>query len=109
MWQCTHNWVDHDVINMFKFVVSDLEDFTSNTSFLINDIVLSETEIMSRHKEREMRQIDMIMMISFEAKQRTKAEFETLLKKTNFRYEIRKMHDIETLSLLEINLKRWFS
>lgn len=106
MRQCTHNWADHDVVNMFKSVVPGLEGSAPDTPFLINDIVLPEAGTVPRHKEREMRQADMVMMVSFGAKQRTKAEFEALLKEADPRYEIRKVHDTGALGLLEINLKR---
>ncbi len=42
MRQCTHNWADHDVVNMFKSVVPGLEGSAPDTPFLINDIVLPE-------------------------------------------------------------------
>ncbi|KAF9768565.1 6-phosphogluconolactonase-like protein, partial [Fusarium sp. DS 682] len=81
--QCTHNWADDDVITMFKSVVPGLEGSSPNTPLLINDIVMPEARTVPRLKERAMREADMVMMVSFGAKQRTKAEFDSLLKKAD--------------------------
>lgn len=104
--QCTHNWADHDVVTMFKSMIPGLEGSAPDTPLLINDIVLPEARTVPRHKEREMRQADMVMMVSFGAKQRTKAEFEALLKEADPRYEIHKVHDTGALGLIEVYLKR---
>ncbi|RYP57290.1 hypothetical protein DL769_009576 [Monosporascus sp. CRB-8-3] len=89
--QCTHNWADHDVVTMFKSVVPGLEGSPPGTPLLINDIVLPEPGTVPCYWEREMRQADMVMLVSFGAKQRTKAEFEALLKEADPRYEIHKL------------------
>lgn len=103
--QCTHNWADHDVVTMFKAVVPGLEGSPPETPLLINDIVLPEAGTVPRYWEREMRQADMVMMVSFGAKQRTKAEFEALLKQADPRYELHKVHDQGALGLLEVYLR----
>ncbi|KAF5010438.1 hypothetical protein FDECE_3407 [Fusarium decemcellulare] len=104
--QCTHNWADKDVVTMFKSMVPGLEASPPETPLLINEIVLPETGTMSRIREREMRQADMVMLISCGAKQRTKAEFESLLKEADARYEICKVHDSGALGVLEVYLRR---
>lgn len=104
--QCTHNWADGDVVTMFKAVVPGLEGSAPETPLLINDIVLPEPGMVSRQKEREMRQADMVMLVSFGAKQRTRGEFKTLLQKADPRYEIRRVHDTGALGLLEVYLRR---
>ncbi|KAI1635392.1 S-adenosyl-L-methionine-dependent methyltransferase [Biscogniauxia mediterranea] len=104
--QCAHNWADKDVVAMFKAVVPGLEGSSPETPLLINDIVLPEPGTVSRLSEREMRQADMVMMVSFGSKQRTRAEFDALLKEADPRYEIRKAHDRGALGLLEVYLKR---
>ncbi|KAI1407921.1 S-adenosyl-L-methionine-dependent methyltransferase [Hypoxylon sp. FL1857] len=104
--QCTHNWADHDVITMLKAVVPGLEGSAPGTPLLINDIILPEDGTRPRHSEREMRQVDMIMLVGYGSKQRTKAEFEALLKAADPRYEIRNVHDSGALGLLEIYLQR---
>lgn len=102
--QCTHNWADEDVIRIFKAIVPGLEFSSPTTPLLINDIVLPVAGITSRLKEREMRETDMAMLVSFGARQRTKADFEFLLKEADPRYEIRKVKDTGALGLLEVYL-----
>ncbi|KAI1028639.1 hypothetical protein LB503_002644 [Fusarium chuoi] len=104
--QCTHNWADDDVIVMFKSVVPGLEGSPPDTPLLINDIVMPEVGTVPRLKERAMREADMVMMVSFGAKQRTKTEFDILLKKADPRFVIRKVHDTGALGLLEVYLHR---
>ncbi|KAF9769904.1 hypothetical protein IL306_012607 [Fusarium sp. DS 682] len=104
--QCTHNWADDDVVIMFKSVVPGLEGSSPDTPLLINDIVMPEAGTVPRMKERAMREADMVMMVSFGAKQRTRAEFDSLLKKADPRYVISKVHDTGALGLLEVYLRR---
>lgn len=104
--QCTHNWADGDVVQMFKSVVPGLQGSSPETPLLINDIVMPEAGTVPRLKERAMREADMVMLVSFGAKQRTRAEFEDLLKRADPRYEISKVHDTGALGLLEIYLRR---
>ncbi|KAI0013980.1 S-adenosyl-L-methionine-dependent methyltransferase [Xylariaceae sp. FL0662B] len=104
--QCAHNWADHDVVTILKAVVPGLEGSAPDTPLLINEILLPEPGTVPRYREREMRQADMVMMVSFGAKQRTKAEFDALLKEADPRYEIRKVHDRGALGVLEVHLKR---
>lgn len=104
--QCVHNWADKDVVTIFKAIVPGLESSSPETPLLINDIVLMEPGMVSRLQEREMRQADMVMMISFGSKQRTLTEFNALLKEADLRYEIRKVQDRGALGLLEVYLRR---
>lgn len=91
---------------MFKSVVPGLQGSSPETPLLINDIVMPEAGTVPRLKERAMREADMVMLVSFGAKQRTRAEFEDLLKRADPRYEISKVHDTGALGLLEIYLRR---
>ncbi|KAI0394194.1 S-adenosyl-L-methionine-dependent methyltransferase [Xylariaceae sp. FL0594] len=104
--QCTHNWCDRDVVTMFKCVVPGLENSKPDTPLLINDIVMPEPGTWPRLAEREVRQIDIIMVVGFGAKQRTRAEFEVLLKEADPRYEVRNVHATGPLGLLEVYLKQ---
>ena len=104
--QCVHNWANRDVVIMFKCLVPGLEASAPETPLLINDVVLPEAGTVPRLKEREMRQDDIAMMVIVGAKERTKAEFNALLKEADARYEIRKVYDVGTLGLLEVYLKR---
>jgi hypothetical protein len=90
---------------MFKSVVPGLESSPPETPLLINDVILPEPGTVSRIWEREMRQADMVMLVSYGAKQRTRAEFESLLKEADTRYEIRKVHDSGALGVLEVYLR----
>lgn len=104
--QCTHNWVDRDVVTIFKSFVPGLESSSPGTPLLINDIIIPEPGTWPRHQERLVRQVDMVMLVNCGSKQRTKAEFESLLKKADLRYEIRNAYDNGPLGLLEVYLKR---
>lgn len=102
--QCTHNWADHDVVTIFKSFVPGLEKSSPDTPLLINDIIMPEPGVWPRHQERVVRQVDMVMLVNCGAKQRTKAEFEALLKEADSRYEIRNVFDDGPLGLLEVYL-----
>ena len=105
--QCTHNWADHDVVIMLKSMVPGLEGSAPGTPLLINDMILPEPgSNAQRIWEREMRQVDMIMLCCFGAKQRTVAEFEALLKQADPRYVIRKVYEQDqgALGVLEVYL-----
>ncbi|KAJ2988124.1 hypothetical protein NUW58_g4140 [Xylaria curta] len=104
--QCTHNWADNDVVTIFKSFVPGLENSSPDTPLLINDIVIPEPGVWPRHQERIVRQVDMVMLVNCGAKQRTRAEFEMLLKEADPRYEIRNVFDNGPLGLLEVYLKQ---
>ncbi|KAI4221808.1 MAG: hypothetical protein L6R36_006626 [Xanthoria steineri] len=109
--QCTHNWADHDVVRMFKAVVPGLEGSDEGTPLLINDMILPEpgedVECKGgRMWERERRQVDMVMLMCFGAKQRTVKEFEALLHEADARYVICKIHEQGALGLIEVHLDR---
>ncbi|KAJ8130859.1 hypothetical protein O1611_g2769 [Lasiodiplodia mahajangana] len=102
--QCAHNWADKDVVTIFKSFVPGLENSSPDTPLLINDIIMPEPGKWPRHQERNVRQVDMVMLVNCGAKQRTKAEFDSLLKQADPRYEIRKVFDNGPLGLLEWDL-----
>ena len=104
--QCTHNWVDRDVVTIFKSFVSGLEHSGPHTPLLINDIIIPKPGTWPRHQERLVRQVDMIMLVNCGAKERTKAEFESLLREADPRYEIRNSFGNGPLGLLEVYLNR---
>ncbi|KAL9109921.1 MAG: hypothetical protein Q9227_005444 [Pyrenula ochraceoflavens] len=104
--QCTHNWCDSDVVTMFRSIVPGLEGSKPGTPFLINDIVMPEPGTWPRHAEHDLRQIDMIMMVAFGAKQRTAAEFAALLKEADSRYEITKVFADGPLGMIEVQLRQ---
>ena len=106
--QCTHNWCDGDVVNMFKAFIPALEASGPDTPLLINDYILPGLGAWPRHREREVRQMDMTMLISCGSKDRTEAELAALLKEADPRYEIRSayVHPDEPMGLLEVYLRR---
>lgn len=104
--QVTHNWADHDVVRIFKAFVPGLENAPPGTPLLINDIILPVPGEWPRHHERTARQIDMCMLVNLGSKQRTKHEFEGLLKEADPRFEIRDVFDDGPLGLLVVYLKR---
>ena len=105
MRQCTHNWCDRDVVTMFRGIVPGLEGSEPGTPFLINDIVMPEPGTWPLHAEYGLRQIDMIMLVGFGAKQRTAAECDALLKEADSRYEIRRVYADGPLGLIEVHLQ----
>lgn len=104
--QCTHNWCDRDVVTMFKGFVPGLEGSVAGTPLLINDIVMPEPGERPAHEERSLRQLDMLMLIGFGSKQRTRAEFETLLKEADSRYEIVSVQATGSMGLVEVHLRK---
>ncbi|KAI0402315.1 S-adenosyl-L-methionine-dependent methyltransferase [Xylaria palmicola] len=104
--QCTHNWADADVVTMFKGLVPGLEGCPPGTPLLINDIVMPMPGLWPRHRERIARQVDMVMLVSYGAKQRTAAEFEALLREADPRYKIQKIYDGLPLGLIEVHLQK---
>jgi len=109
--EITPGFVSHNSFSLalqdeeFSSVVPGLESSPPGTPLLINDIILPEPGTVSRIWEREIRQADMVMLVSYGAKQRTRAEFESLLKEADKRYEIRKVHDSGTLGVLKVYLR----
>ncbi|KAK8080852.1 hypothetical protein PG997_008670 [Apiospora hydei] len=104
--QCIHNWADRDAVTILKSLVPGLESSSPDTPLLINDIILPELGAWPKVQERLARQVDMIMFVNCGAKQRTRAEFEALLKEADARYEIRNVFDRYPLGMLEVYLVR---
>ncbi|KAK8052262.1 hypothetical protein PG993_003647 [Apiospora rasikravindrae] len=104
--QCIHNWADRDAVTILKSLVPGLESSSPDTPLLINDIILPELGAWPKVQERQARKVDMVMFVNCGAKQRTKAEFEALLKVADARYEIRNVFDRDPLGMLEVYLAR---
>ncbi|KAI1114092.1 hypothetical protein F5Y14DRAFT_451272 [Nemania sp. NC0429] len=77
-----------------------------DTPLLINRYRAAGAGAWPKHRERLALQVDMIMIMLVDcgAKQHTRAEFETLLKEADSRYEIRNVLDDEPLGLLKVYL-----
>ncbi|KAK3985986.1 putative O-methyltransferase [Cladorrhinum sp. PSN332] len=104
--QCTHNWRDEEVVTIFKSLVPGLEGSDPETPLLINECVLPQLGAVPRYSERDVRIRDFAMMINGGSKERTRGDFDALLKEADPRYEIVNVHDNgASMSLLEIYLK----
>lgn len=84
----THNWSDEDCIRIFKAIVPALEKSRPGTPMLINDIVLPEWGSAGLYQEKNLRQVDIMMMIALGAKQRTESKFRTLLERADPRLSV---------------------
>ncbi|KAI1812318.1 S-adenosyl-L-methionine-dependent methyltransferase [Poronia punctata] len=104
--QCAHDWCDRDVVTMLKSIVPALEGSDPGTPLLINEIILPEPGTWPRQAERAVRDLDMLMMVGFGSKERTKDEFEVLLREADPRYEISSVHSSGPMGLLEVHLKQ---
>ncbi|KAI2618192.1 O-methyltransferase [Hypoxylon sp. NC1633] len=104
--QCVHNWCDRDVISIFRSLVPGLTGSGVDTPLLINETIMPEPRARLPFEERGLRQMDMLMLIALGSKQRTKTEFETLLKEADPRYELWNSHSVGTMGLLEVRLRK---
>ncbi|KAI1389027.1 O-methyltransferase [Hypoxylon trugodes] len=103
--QCLHNWCDRDVVKILEALVPALEKCDDGTPLLINETVLPQPGTIHAPEERGLRQMDMLMLVTLGSKQRTKEEYETLLKEADDRYEIYSLHSTGSMGLLEVHLK----
>ena len=87
--QCLHNYNDLDAIKIIRAIVLALENCAPGTLLLLNEVILPESSSTARHIEHHLRQVDLTMMIVLGAKQRSRREFERLLKQADPRYEVR--------------------
>ena len=86
--QCLHNYNDLDAIKITRAVVPALEKCAPGTPLLLNEVILQESGATARHIEHHLRQVDVTMMVVLGAKQRSRGEFEKLLKQADPRYEV---------------------
>ena len=86
--QCIHNWNDEDCIKIFRALIPALEDCKQGTPLLINDTVMPELGQITRYEERNLRQLDLAMLVVLGAKQRTERDFRALLKEADERFDV---------------------
>lgn len=86
--QIAHNYPDDVCINIFKNFVPALEKCGAGTSLLLNDMVLPQANTVPKVEEHLLRQLDMAMLNSYAAKQRTLKEFTKLLHEADPRLEV---------------------
>ncbi|KAI0898699.1 O-methyltransferase [Annulohypoxylon nitens] len=102
--QVTHNWTDEQVVTIFKGIVPSLENSKSGTPLLINDTVLPEPGELSIYAERPLRNLDLVMFTCLGSKQRTRAQFETLLKEADERYNVCNVYKNGTMGIVEVHI-----
>jgi len=89
--QVLHNYNDADAVKILAGLIPALEACAPTTRLLINDVVLPDTDSTSsvtKYEEHHLRQVDFCMMVALGAKQRSRREFEQVLKKADQRFEI---------------------
>jgi hypothetical protein len=103
-----HNNNDEEATKMLRAIVPALENRDDDPILLINDCIVPERAEgnITRAEEHQHRQLDLIMLTMFGAKERTERDWRGLLAKVDKRLEIRKMHYSPSgAGLLEIRLK----
>ncbi|EGU75128.1 hypothetical protein FOPG_07515 [Fusarium oxysporum f. sp. conglutinans race 2 54008] len=106
MRQCLHNWRDEDCIKILRALVPALEKCKPGTPLLINEEVLPELNEVSKYQEHLSRQCDMCMFVVAGSKERTRGDFENLLKEADSRFSVVKVHrnSTSTMGLVEAYL-----
>ena len=103
--QCLHNWADLDCLRIIRSFVPALEANPS-IPLLINETIIPERGSIPLSEERRMRQIDVAMLMLFNAKQRTEKEWRALFKHADARLQVvRVLDDGSPMGLMEVRLK----
>ncbi|PVH96271.1 putative O-methyltransferase [Periconia macrospinosa] len=103
--QCLHNNNDADCVKIIQAIVPALEKCKRGTPLLINDVIMPESGTTTRHEEHHLRQVDICMMVTLGAKQRTEKEFGGLLRQADPRLTIVKAWPNPLgVGLLEVHL-----
>ncbi|KID82224.1 O-methyltransferase, family 2 [Metarhizium guizhouense ARSEF 977] len=102
--QIAHNYPDDVCVKIFKNFVPALEKCGPGTSLLLNDMVLPQANTVPKVEEHLLRQLDMAMLNSYAAKQRTLKEFTKLLHEADPRLEVVNVHGKGIMGLLEVQL-----
>ena len=85
--QCLHNWSDHDGLRIIRSFLPAMQA-NSNIPLLINETIVPKRGEISLYDERQMRQIDIAMFVTTNAKQRTEREWEALVKAADPRLRV---------------------
>ena len=103
MRQCLHNWADLECLSILRSLVPALAAAPKDTVLLLNETVIPERGSIPFTEERRMRQIDIAMLMIFNAKQRTESEWRELVKAADARLEIRRvLSDGSPMGLMEV-------
>ncbi|KAF1948504.1 O-methyltransferas-like protein [Byssothecium circinans] len=105
MRQIIHNWGDDDCVRILQALVPALEKSAPGTPLLINDSIIPAPGSTTRWDEHVIRQVDLLMMFSLGAKQRTEKEFQDLLHRADPRLNIVRVH-MGPMALIEVHLSK---
>ncbi|KAK5997658.1 O-methyltransferase sol2 [Cladobotryum mycophilum] len=104
--QVIHNYPDDICVKIFQSFVPAMEKSAPGTNLLINDMLLPPPNTEKKVEEYHLRQIDIHMLNGYAAKQRTLAEFTTLLKAADPRFEVVHVHGKGIMGLIEVKLSQ---
>jgi hypothetical protein len=86
--RCLHNWPDVEAAKIIRSFVPSLEA-NRNSTLLINESVLpARGGEVATHQHRWMAQLDIVMMILLNSKQRTEADWRALVKEADERLDV---------------------
>ncbi|QKX63471.1 uncharacterized protein TRUGW13939_10641 [Talaromyces rugulosus] len=96
-----HNWSDSRAILILKALVPALRQ---GSRLVINDYVLPEVGTMSLTKERAVRDMDLIMLTLFNAREREEADWIELFRKADPRFSVVRIWTPEgaTMAIIEV-------
>jgi hypothetical protein len=111
-----HNQHDDTSVKVLQALIPALENRTDDPRILINDIIVPERaggpaveggkEVVTVAEENQLRQMDLLMLALFGAKERTEEDWKNLMNKADPRLEIVKMHyHPRGAGMLEVRLK----
>jgi hypothetical protein len=89
-----HNHNDEDSIKMLRAIIPALEGRSDDPILLINEVIVPEYAegAVTRSEENQHRQLDLLMLALFGAKERTEKDWESLLEKVDSRLKIVETH-----------------
>jgi hypothetical protein len=102
-----HNRTDSDSVKMLKALLPALENRSDDPRILLNDIIVPERAEgnITRCEENQHRQLDLLMLALFGAKERTEKDWMNLLREVDERLEIVKIqYNARGAGLLEVRL-----
>jgi hypothetical protein len=103
-----HNHNDAESLRMLKALIPALEGRSDNPVLLINDLVVPERpeSEVTMAEANQLRQMDLLMLALFGAKERTELDWKNLFAQTDERLEIVRMHyEPRGAGLVEVRLK----
>jgi hypothetical protein len=103
-----HNHNDEESVRMLRALVPALEGRNDNPILLINDVIVPERPEgdVTMAEANQLRQMDLLMLALFGAKERTENDWRQLFKKVDERLEIVNLHyKSRGAGLLEVRLK----